>query len=348
MKKIFLSCLILSCLVLKVYSQEDKSKKEDPKDKAVVMNMVLKIEKHKNEPFELLGAIKELSNKLNWYFNHNIYLTPETKSEITRRLIKIFDAIDDVDMNSASKVYIIEAIQDDHGFEARDFLMRILESGTEKQREETLRSIYFSQFRSDEIYDKIKSLVDKGIIKKEKSFGALKGANPQRAVKEIIEYLTTTDNIYGFTRYGSLLCHFDDPNLLDVLIDRYDEFKNAIPKDKKDYETFVPARAAFHRDLLRKYIKIRESKRLTTAIEVLKAKGISGDEDLPLWQEKLKSKDVSSRETVLDFLDFQIKDEGVSKEKVKIILEEAEKKEQNKKLKNKIRSILKELQIQKR
>jgi len=343
MKKTIIMIITLSLFFMSggVFAQKKKVKVESPEVKAKIESLILEVEKNVDSSGRLNSVIGKVCDQLLHYWNSDVFVSDETKRDVTIRLIKIFNEIDDLGTNSANKIWIIETIGlNDNSPEAHKFFLSLLRSKNKKYREHALWSLNPTGVHGDDIYDEIKKLMDKGVIDKDKYLYTLKSANSSRAKTEIIDYIKQIEDMENFIGYGMILCDYKDPELLDVLIDRYEEFKKIKPKDINEERHQRSLKVAFKSSLLKEYIKIRDGKKLKIAIEILKAKGISGDDDLPLWEERLRSKNISTRETILGFLDYQIKNQMVSKEKAKKLLKKVLKDETNPELKNKIKKIL--------
>lgn len=312
-----------------------------PKIKAEIEAAVVRVERNAGDAGELSRAIHNLMGYLQLYQRVYVRVSPEATRDIAKRLITVFDNINDTGTNKANKSYIIEIIGNyDNSPEAHAFILRIINSKNERYRETALWSMRGQGVRGDDIYDSVKNLIDTGVLKQEEFLYALKYANPKRGLKEIQNLLANTKDVNMYTSYGLLLCDYNDPELLDILIDRYDEFKNKVPETPEGLAVYAPARTAFHPDVLKKYMAIREGKRFKKALGILGSKGISGDNDLPLFEKKLASKDPETRSAVLDFLDFQIDDGNVSDTKAKAILMKARGRESDAGIKQKIQKVI--------
>lgn len=341
MKKIILSSVFWMMIGNAVAFAEGQRPYSGKDNKEHIEKLVGVIEKSKNNPLQQNNALQEFLDLALFCSNHDVPIPQDVKSDVTRRLAKVFAEIENSGVNSANKLRIIEGIGNfDNGPEAHKFILKVLEFGSEAQRKQALYSIYFGRLHGADIYDKIKNLVERDVIPAENALSALKGASPERAKKDILKVLATTKDLTQFVQKGLLLCEYDDPDLIDVLVDRYEEFREINAKSSGVTKPSPAPSVAIHRDLLRKYIEIREGKRLSVALLVLKDKGISSDNDLPLWKKKLKSRDAETRGLIVDFLNHQINAEVVSPEKVKELLRGHV--EGNKQINKKIQKILAE------
>lgn len=367
MKKIILASLLTSyALSGLAYAQRDPVKTES-EIKAEMESIISKIEAHKDNPSTLNQAIRLLED--NRYYH---LASPEVRSDVTRRLVKVYNSIDDAPCkscksgaskddkyedclvecansgetnpltSSANKQRIIEIV----GLrskvpEAHEFYLSVLEKEKELYRKQAIRTIYFGGIPGDDIYDKVKSLVARGVIKEENSLSALKGANPKRALPEVQKFLATTKNPNKYVGIGQLLCFYEDPNLLDVLVERYDYFKN-IPLSERP-ENYAP-QFAFSMEMLKKYIEVKEGSKLEKALEIFDARGVFGDRKMPLLQKKLESKDSVTRKAAVKFLIHQAEIGLVSPENVSPVLKNAEARETDKDLKLKLKAALKKLE----
>jgi len=344
MKKILTAILLLAGYVLLgtgLIAAPTPPKDTDlPKIKVEIEAAVVRVEQTAGDEGELSSAIMYLMGALQGY-RKVVRSSPELTHNLTKRLVKIFDQLDDTGINRANKSYMIEIIGDsDNSPEAHAFILRMINSKNERYRERAMWSMRGNGVHGDDIYDAVKALMDNSEISYQKFLYALKYANPKRGLKEIQNFLVTTKDVNQYTSKGLLLCDYKDPELLDILIDRYDEFKNKVPETPEERAVYAPARAAFDPDVLKKYMEIREGKRFAKALAILGSKGISGDADLPLFEKKLKSKDQETRKATLDFLDAQISDNAIDQAKAKAILKAANTRESNDALKAKIQRIM--------
>lgn len=342
MKKILLAgVIVVSTFSGLVYAQNDPAKTaktETPEIKAEIETLIAKAEASQKDPLKLNNAIQDLLN----YRVYKSASTQATKSNVTVRLVKIYNSIDDTLTNTANKRRIIEFIGLRNNVpEARAFLIAVLESGKELYRTEALGIIYFGGNPGDDIYDKVKDLVARDIIKEESSLGALKGANPQRALPEIQKFVSTTKSPDGYIGAGQLLSFYRDPELLDVLVDRYGYFKS-IPSSERP-KNYAP-QFAFSMEMLKKYIEVKEGSKLEKALEIFDDRGVFGDRKLPLLQKKLESNDSVTRKAAVRFLIRQAEIGSVSKEKISPVLKNAEARETDKDLKLKLKSVLKKIE----
>jgi len=365
MKKVLLASVAVYALSGLSYAQKDPAKAE-PEIKAEMESIISKIEAYKDKPSILNQAIRMLED--NRYYH---LASSEVRSDVTRRLVKVYNSIDDApckscksgasdakyydclvecansgDTNpltsSANKKRIIEIV----GLrskvpEAHEFFLSVLESGRELYRTQALGTIYFGGIAGNDIYDKVKSLVSRGVIKEEDSLGALKGANSQRALLEIQRFLATTKSPDGYISAGQLLSYYRDPALLDAVADRYKYFKN-IPSSERP-ENYAP-QFAFSMEMLKKYIEVKEGSKLEEALEIFDDRGVFGDRKLPLLQKKLESKDSVTRKAAAKFLIRQAEIGSVSRENIVPVLRNAEARETDKDLKFKLKSALKKLE----
>lgn len=352
MKKILLACLTAvyallgflgaratfccaALLLVSPASARDKSKVNVAEIDVRVEEYVSKSEERVKYPMALNDVLQEMDHKHDLY-----YASPAKKRDITLRLAKIYGMLDENanPTNTANKRRIIGIVgMANNGPEAHEFFLSVLEGGPEICRKEALRVLYFRTLKGDDIYNKIKDLTARGVIRQEDSFGALKGTNSKRAAKEIQDFLATTKDPEQYVKKGGLLSEYGEPDLMDVVIDRYDYFKN-IPKAAHP-DHYDPT-LAFDIDMLKKYIQAKEGARLKKALEMFDDSGVFGDMKMPVIQVKLESKDVSSREAAVDFLVKQI-DMGSASERVAIpILKAAHSSETDPRVKNKLKQAI--------
>ncbi|OGR79936.1 MAG: hypothetical protein A2X38_01955 [Elusimicrobia bacterium GWC2_61_25] len=338
MKKImlagFLTIYTLSGLA---YAQQAPAKTETPGVKAEIEVLISKAEVSQKDPLKLNDAI----NKILDYGLYNKSASQATKSDVAARLVKIYNSLDDTLINTANKKQIIEFLGSRNKVpEAHEFFLSVLENGKGQYRAEALRAIYFGGIPGDDIYDKVKSLVARGIIKEEESLGSLKGANPQRALPEIQKFLATTKDPEWFVGIGHLLYYYKDPSLLDVLFQRYDYFKG-LPASAWP-EGYDPT-LCISTEMLMKYIEVNEGVKLKKALEVFEDSGVFGNRKLPVLQKKLESANLATRKAATEFLIHQTEIGSVSRENIAPVLKDAEARETDKDLKLRLKSALKKL-----
>lgn len=332
MKKIAMSCL-LAVFVLAglAYAQKDNTKTISPEIKAEIEGLLSKAESKIKEPLKLNEILQRLDS--NTYLNPLYAADSETKRSVMQRLIKIYNSIDAVSTNGVNKMRIVEIASIDNSPEVHAFYLSILENGPEISRKYVLRSVFFGVVNGDDIYNKIKDVHGRGLAKNDEVFPALKGANPQRALKEIQQFVRTTKNPEEYVWSGMLLCGYKNPDVLDVIIERYDYFKN-IPQAERPHR-YSPT-FALKREMLEKYIEVKEGPNLKKALEIFADADIFGESRLPLLNKKLESKDAVSREAVVDFLAHQMEIGSVAKEKTLPLLKDAQSRETNHGLKLKL------------
>lgn len=319
------------------YAQNVPNKVEAQDVKNTISTMLADVDAAKKDPLSLNRAIKALSDQLLNNWNAKVYVSPETTRNVTKRLIAIFQAINDEGTNQANKLRIIETICfSDNSPEAHDFVLSLMDTGTTKQKDMVLRSLRPVGVRGDDVYKKIKELVQRGVLKEEDSFIALRRVDSKKALPEIQKFLANTKTVESFVKVGIVLSDYQDPGLLDVLVERQTEFKTEPPKTAQAaINVMEPADAIGSKDL-KKYIEIREGDKVKRALAILRKKGTSGDKDLPLFEKKLTTGQQATKEALLDFFDAQVDDGNYSAEKVGLILKQAQLKEANPAIKARI------------
>jgi len=349
MKKTIIMIITLSLFFMSggVFAQKKKVKVESPEVKAKIESLILDAEKKIDNPLKLNRAIRRINTQLLNYWNSDVFVSDETKRNVTIRLIKIFNKIDDFETNEANKKRIIETIGlNDNSSEAHQFFLKVLNSGNKRYREHALWSLNPTGVHGDDIYDEIKRMVKKGILEESRSLPALKKANSQRALPEIQKFVKGTNNLKEFSGAGLLLCFYNDPDAIDVLFDRYGYFNNKAQKARKKGDNYVD-NVIIPTKLLLEYVQKKEGKRLKIALDILSKEGTTDEEEFPLILPKLKSKNIITRKAVITFLENQVRGGSVKKAVVIPILEEAMKNEKDKELKVRIKRIIKEFKERK-
>ena len=337
MKKIVLVLFVLFAWT-PGFAQAPKIHPETLEAREAFQKMLAGIESVR-DPYDLSERLSDLEKTMLNYWNHGMRYQPQTTKEIAVRLIRIFKKLGNSTIDGANKERIIEIVGiSDNSPETHDFFLDIMENGTERSKKMALFSIWPVGVRGDDIYDKVKSLVDKGRLKRLDSLDPLKRANPERAIKEIQDYVRTTEDVAEFKGVGQLLSEYDRPELMEVVIDRYPEMK----KKWNGYFGDDPARS-IKTKLLVRVVELKEGARLKTVLEMLNQDGTSGEETLPIIAKKLESKDAISREAAVNFLRGQAQQGNIKSDKIKPILESALEREKNKDIKSNGEKLLKEL-----
>lgn len=339
MKKTLMFSIIIFFATL-LHAQGVANKIETQETRETINRLLGDVQSARRDSLQLNRAIRKLGVQLQNNRNMKVHMSSATTANVTSQLVEIFNALDDQGMNSANKLRIIETIGfSDSSQLAQRFVLSLMDNGTEKQREMALWSLSPKGVHGDAVYKKIKGLITKGVIKEEDSYGYLKRADAKKALPEIQKFLSTTKNPRQFVGVGLLLSDYGDPALIDVLINRQEDFRVQEPGSAKDaIEHHEPA-AAVSSDLLRKYIEVNEGEKVAKALRLFKKKGTSGDNDVPLLERKLRSTDKKTREAILDFLGNQVDGGNVSRDKALFLLDTAENTEKDIAVKTRIRDL---------
>lgn len=319
------------------FTQKNNTNTEPLKIKAEVEKLILRAEANIKKPYKLNAVMYEFGkNRV-----YKKYADTKTKRDVTMRLIKIYDSLNDVGVNQPSKERIIETIgHNDNSIEAHKFFLKVLNSNSNEYRRSALWSLNnYNGVHGNDIYDEITRLMKKGVIDKEKFLYALKNASPKKALPEIQKIVSSTKNPKLFQMAGRLLCEYKDVNLLDNVVERYDYFKNIPISEQPDHynPSFVVTT-----EILEKYIEATEGKKLRKALEILTDTNVFGE--LYWLETKFGSQNIDTREAVINFIENQMSIGNVSEEKVSPILKEALSYETNKKLKLKLKAVIKSLE----
>ncbi len=355
MKMVPFVVIIMISGIFMGFSQSFGADSEIKKDETRVHELLSKIEQAQGFPNAMNRAIQLFERE-----TRPGKVTPELKREIINRLVGVYKTMgapsqlcadkfpdidqyiqclgkeDDLDelIKSANRRGIIGIVSNYGGSnEAREFFLDVLENANPLYRKEALHQIYFGGINGDEVYDKIQSLVSRGLVNKKDVLSALKGANPKRAIKEIQDLIATTKDPEQFVRKGNLLSEYGDPDLMDVVVDRYEHFKN-IPQGERPHR-YDPT-YAFKRDVLEKYIEKKNGVRLKKALGIFADRGTFDDMSLGIIETKIKNGDAYSREAAADFLVSQIEKGFVSREKGVPVLKTALSRESDHSLKTKL------------
>lgn len=335
--RIAFSTLALMLLMSAGYAQNNPSNPEARAEMmASVDKLLTKAEHSIDNPYKLNGILYDYTNT-----PPRIYLTKEDRREISKRLIKIFYAIDE--SNMANKQHIMEIIgAGDNSPEAHKFFLDVLSMNDERYRKMALWGIRPTGLHGDDLYAKIDALQKGGKITKIRSLQCKTRANPERALEEMKTILKTTKDVNEFVEVGINLPYPGgaEPQVIDTIIDRYHEFKGKA--SSVGGGTDAPAGAiSFQR--LWPYINAREGIRLKTALEIIDDQGVCGPDNMPILRKKLKSADGVTREAAADFLAKQVSRGNLRKEVVLPVIDEAYSRETNQKVKQRMKVLREKL-----
>lgn len=340
MKTIKIAVLIIFCSFGALCAQGTKVTPETPEARATIEKMLTELEDLKDKPYDLSNRLWNFEVKALSFRNKGMVYNPETTRNISVRLIRVFRQLDNTDIGEANKERIISIIGViDNSRESRDFFIDILENGSARTRKMALFSIWPRGVRGDEIYDKIQALVKKGKVGQAAALDPLKRANPERAIKDIQEYIRNTEDVGGFKGAGQLLSEYKRIDLMDVVLDRYEEMSEKWAGHFRDN----PARA-IKKGLLIQLAAAKEDAALKTVLEMLKKGSVGGEESLPIMEKKLRSSNKITREVVIDFLGDQVERGAIKAEKARPLLESAARNETEKALKEKATRMLKAIE----
>lgn len=344
MKKAILSAIILvSTLPMFGYAQNTTSDVADNRNKAKarIEDLLAKAEHSVTSPGKLNDVLHEFRRD-----PARAYMTSEDRREISKRLIKIFYSIDETLTNMANKERIVEIIGfSDNSPEAHEFFLKILDSDDVRYREMALWGIRPLGVHGDDLYNKIQSLERSGKISKIKSLQCLADANPPRALEELKNILRTTKSVKEFVRVGVNLPEGigETPEVLDIIIDRYRDFKGK-PTSAEDAGYSPEGAVASER--VWKYIDVRDADRLKTALEIIKKKGVCGPDNLPVLEKKIRSTNKETREAVVDFLGDSVARGNLGQKDVLPVLRDAMGRESDHKVRQKIDKLIKTVEKQ--
>lgn len=335
--RIAFSTLALTLLISAGYAQNNPSNEKGRAEMmASVDKLLTKAEHSINDPYKLNGILYDYSNT-----PPRTYLTKEDRREISKRLIKIFYAIDE--SNMANKQHIMEIVgASDNSPEAHKFFLDVLNMDDERYRKMALWGIRPTGLHGDDLYDKIDALQKEGKITKIRSLQCKTRANPERALEEMKAILKTTKDVNEFVDVGINLPYpaGAEPEVMDIIIDRYHGFKGKASSAGEGAD--APADAiSFQR--LWPYIVAREGERLKTALEMIDDKGVCGPDNMPILRKKLKSADSVTREATVDFMSKQVSRGNLRKEVVLPVLDEAYGRETDQKVKQRMKILREKL-----
>ncbi len=336
MKKIVLLCAVYVfsfCGALLAQTSITRTEKE--KFKENLEAILSKAESSAMSPVKLNGILQTLDD--NEYLNP-LYLSDlETKREVSRRLIKIFSVIGEAPLDGESKGRILSILSFVDTPEVHELFLSVLENGPGTRRKQVLRGLSFGGVKGDDVYAKVKNLLERGLAKSEEGYPALKGADKQRALKDIQDFIKATKNPEEYVWGGILLCDFKRPDALDVIVERYDYFKSIPLAEKPSH--YDPS-LSFDIKMLKEYIKVMDGERLRKALEIFGDSGVFGDSKMELLRDKSRSPNAISRKAVVGFLSHQVEVGSVSKDQVLPIFTEMRTRETNPAVKLKLKTAI--------
>lgn len=340
MKMIKIAMVAIFCSLGALFAQGTGLTPETPEARATIEKMLAELESLKDKPYDLSNRLWTFESRVLSYWNNGMRYTSQTTRNIAIRLIRLFDQLDDSGINQANKTRIIEIIGvTDNSQEARDFFKDIIENGTDKNQRMALLRITPTGVSGDDIYNKVNDLVRQGRLKRGDALGPLKRASPDRAIREISDFVKTASDLDEFIGAGRLLSSYNRAELMEPVVVRYEEMRK---KWKGDYRN-NPAYAVKTK-LLVELAGLKEGAQLKTVLEMLNQDGTSGEDALPIMAKKIKSKDKITREAVIDFLSNQIKQGNMKVDRVRPLLESAAQNETEKALKEKTARMLKAIE----
>lgn len=288
-----------------------------------ILGVLDKMKASADDPLVVNDLIHELDSKWNYYARFNIVFESSFREEMMSRLIAFYDSIepDSEGINFANKVRILEFIGPrDNSSEIHRFYLRELDTPNKNLQEYVLRSVGGKMgVNGDDIYNKIKELVVKRKLSEAASLRYLKAASKKRALRDFQVFIKKTNDLNDFITAGIFLCDYRDPAVLDVLADRYPDFK---PKPRKSFGD-NPA-FAFTNEMLKKYIEYASGKKLVRALEIANDAGTFGNEELPLFGKKLRDENtIVGRTAVVDFILQKVRQGFVSKNNALLLLKDA-------------------------
>jgi len=280
MKKALIFNILVSFITL-LHAQAAPNQVEAQEVRETIIKLLSVVDASKNDPVALNGSIRKLGTQLQNNRNMKVYMSSATTANVAEKLIQVFDSIDDQGTNAANKLRIIEVVGfSDNSLASRKFIMGIVDSGTTKHREMALWSLSPKGVHGEDVYQKIKDNVKKGAIREEDSFLPLQRADKVKAMPEMRKFLSTTKDLRSFIKVGMLLCDYQDPALIDVLVERQGDFKVAVPASADTAIEHREPAEAINSNMLKKYVDINEGEKLAQALQILNRKGTAGDKDL--------------------------------------------------------------------
>jgi len=308
MKRLIVTVVVLISL-MPSYARDSNAKFIDPDAK--VDELVSSVERWRWLPWKLNTALMHLDSEIS-----KSSVSDKALRDMTRRLTKIYYSLSDVMMSIANKKRIIELVGVDNGPEAHEFFLQVLSDTNVEYRDKALRTIYPKGVHGDDLYEKIKSLENANAFPKAKSLMYLKLANPERALKEIQDFLGTTQDLEDYIKVGiNMSFAYRDPRVIDVVFDRYPEFRNK--------PGGAAASGVIDWDSLNRYLQSTEGERFGKAMTVFADKDILDDDNRSLLFLKLKSKDHKTRKAVGEYLIKQVSRPTMPKEELLRVLNEA-------------------------
>lgn len=322
--KQLLVIFFVAVLIAPGYAQKDENIYENPERKARVEDLLSTAERYRLLPLKLNSTILQLGTELS-----GGGVSVETRRVMTIRLVKIYRTLGDSMTSHANKERIIEVIGGDNSPEAHGFYLEVIGGDNVEYRDEALRGINPAGIHGNDLYEKIKELETAKAFPKAKALMYLKLANPERALKEINDFLKTTRDLNEFVHVSiNLSMFYTDPAALDVVFDRYPDFRGR--QDGKQPSSAVELRA------LRKYLKSVEGERFKKAMAVFEDQDILDKSDRALLFSRLKSKDVETRRAITEYLVKQSNRPTMPAQDLRAVFEESHARETDYKIKKRL------------
>lgn len=316
--------LFVNMFSLSTYAQSYRETSVNAESNARMENLLSSAERYKWLSVKLNSVLLQIDNEI-----AGGGMSEETLRDMTRRLVKIYYSLSDTMTSGANKKRIINIVGADNSPEAHKFYIEVLSDTRGEYRDMALRSISPKGIHGDDLYGKIKVLEDAKAFSKSQSLMYLKLANPERALKEIHAFLRGTQNLDDFAMVGfNMSVAYDDPNAMDVVFDRYLEFRSKPGGER--------ASGAVEWEMLKKYLRVSEGDKFEKAMQMFEDQNILVKDVRVMLFEKLGSKNSVTRKVSADYLLKQVGRPSMPKEELLRVFESAHSKESNAEIRRKL------------
>ena len=309
-------------------------------------------------PFYANAPIEHLRDRISSAGN---FISPETRHNTITGLIDIYNRLGNKKPEKCAAIWcdnstllpflaakrdIIELVimrLYDNSPEAEEFLLARLSDPEPEILKITTGAIYHSKQKSDKVYDKISELAVKGILEEDSALILKMRINFDKALPEIRKTLSTTNDENKFRSLVSELGYKKDSTMLDLIFERCPRFSN--------WHFIV---YGIDSGVLNHYLITSEGDKFKQVLTIISKEGnnyFDRKDEMGFYRTKLESKNPTTRAVIIEHISKvkipaafeEIKwHKNTSKmEPLVRLLEEAQKSENDAKIKVEIRTVLK-------
>lgn len=309
-------------------------------------------------PFYANEPLEHLKDRLT---SAGRFISPETRHKTATGLIDIYTRLGSKKPKKCAAIWcdnstllpflaakrnIIELVVMrlyDNSPEAEEFLLARLSDSEPQIFDITKGAIYHSKQKSDKIYDKITELSKTGKLEEDSALILKMRINYDRALPEIRKALATTTDEKKFRSLVSELGYKKDSTMLDLIFERCPQFSNL---------GFIVR--GIDSGVLDHYLITSEGDRFKKALTIISKEGIDyfhRKDEMLFYRTKLESKKPTTRSITIEhigkvkipaaFEEIKWRKRTSKMEPLVRLLEEAQKTENDAKIKTEISTVLK-------